>query len=360
MGVAEGIGLVCIGTLPPVFLTIFPFNLEKAATAAWLIPILNCLEFFVIAYLLLYVLRTTGGDLYAACEQLLGTVAARLVAVYYISLYFLDATLLLRQYAENTLTTALPQLDFQLALALYAFMVVLLVYAGIEPVARTCYIGLPWVVFGVLIVIVLTAPRYEFLFLAPWNGPGWDKVLLAGLSAGGVNLGALLPFFLAASFQNARTIRRVVLYGLGLSSLIRTVVSLALILHFGGAGGREKLLPYYELARLVYVTRLIQRVESFFIVLWAIVGMLSIAIDVYAGLYLLCRLFNLPALRPLIGPAVVIAALFALLPGEAFTVVTIYAQAYSSIYDIGTVAIPIVLFAAAVYRARRRSQCPSG
>ena len=359
MGLAEGIALVFTATMSPVFLSLFSFTAIHVATSAWMVPAIACFEFFVILYALLYVLKTTDGDLFSACQQLVGTVATRLIALYYICLYLLDAGLLLRQYAENTLLTALPQIDFELVIAWYLLVIILILHFGIETISRGCSVLMPFVIFGLLVVMGLAIPRYNMLYLTPWNGTGLDQTLLWGLQTCGVNLGALLPVILAASFQNARTVRNAVACGLGLSTAIRVLSYAAYTAAFDIPAGREKVLPFFELARLVYINRFFQRIEAFFIVLWSVMGMLNIAIDLYAGLYLLCRLFNLPALRPLIAPAAVIIAQLAMLPGEVITVITLYARLAAGFYNLGTVLIPLILFATALYRSRRRKPCQS-
>ncbi len=360
MGLAEGMALVFATTLVSVFLTIFPASVDAAGSAAWISPVITFIEFLVIMYLLLYVLRNTSGDLYAACQELLGATMTRIIALCYSGLYFLDAGLLLRQFAENTLLTALPRLEFELAIGLYAFMVVFLLYFGFEAVAQTCYVVLPFTVGGLLIIMILAASRYNFLNLAPWVGQGIGAVFVWSARVGGINLGALLPFIFAASFQNARTVKGAVLYGLGLSAFVRTMSFIAYTAAFGVSVSREKVLPFFDLARLVYINRFVQRIEAFFIILWTTMGMLNIAIDIYAGLYLLGRVFNLPALRPFIIPATLIIAELAMLPREITGVITFYVQMLSTVYNLGTVVIPLILFIAAVWHSRRQKTCRSG
>lgn len=360
MGLAEGMALVFSTTLVAVFLTIFPASVDVAGSAAWMGPAFTFIEFLVILYSLLYVLQHTTGDLYAACQELLGATLTRLIALCYSGLYFLDAGLLLRQFAENTLLTALPRLEFEVAIGLYAFTIVFLLYFGLEAVARTCYVVLPFTVGGLLIIMSLAASRYDFFNLTPWNGAGLGTVFAWSVRISGINLGALLPFIFATSFQNARTVKGAVLYGLGLSALVRTLSFIAYTAAFGVSVSREKVLPFFDLARLVYINRFIQRIEAFFIILWTTMGMLNIAIDIYAGLYLLGRVFNLPALRPFIIPATLVIAELAMLPREITGVITFYVQMLSTVYNLGTVVIPLVLLAAAVYHSRRKKTCRSG
>ena len=123
---------------------------------------------------------------------------------------------------------------------------------------------------------------------------------------------------------------------------------------YGVMVGREKVLPFYEIARLIYISRFVQHLEAFFIVLWTIVGMLSIALEIYVGIYLLGQLFNLPTLRPLIIPVVLVLAELSMFPGDLASVIIFQGQAEASIYTIGLFFIPALLFLAAIYRSWRR------
>jgi len=353
MGLAEGMALIFAATLAPVFLTTFPFSVDTAGPLAWSAPVISYLEFLILLYPLLYVMQHPSQDLYGACRELLGKWPTRLIAVYYISVYLLDAVLLLRQFAENTLITALPAFEFEAAIILYGIMALILLYIGIESMAQTSYVLMPFLIVGLLSILTLASSRYNFLFLTPWNGTGLLKVSLWGMRAGGINLGALLPFFLAASFQCQRTLRGAVVYGLGLSALLRTAAFVCYTAAFSTNISREKLLPFYELARLVYLSRFVQRIEAFFIIVWSVMGMINIAIDIFAALFLLCRLFDLPAMRPLMLPMVIIIAELAMLPPAVTEVVVFYVKALFSYYNIGTLVIPLILFLAALVRKWR-------
>jgi hypothetical protein len=324
-----------------------------------MLPLLNGFAGLIVSYLLLYVLKTTGGDLYTAAESLLGTAAVRLIALYFAGAYLLEAGLLLRQFADNTLLTALPRLKLDLAIGWFALLAAAILYAGIEPVARAGYLYLPFAVAGMLAILALLAPQYEPLYFTPWNGPGLGTVLVNGLRNVGVNIVIIVPFFLARSFQNARTIKSSILYGLGLSSVIKSLTMAAYLAVVGPISGRETVLPFYELARLVFVSRFVQRIEALFILLWVVMGILAIAINMYAALYILGRLFNLPAIRPLVAPVMVAVASLAMLSEDIVSALTFYLGVQTTVYSAGVVVITLVLFVASVVRNRRRKPCPA-
>lgn len=351
MGISEGLSLVVFTTVSTMFLSIWSQSIDRTTTATWMTPLVNGTVGIIILLLLLYVLKNTSVDLYSACQELLGITATRLITLYYIGVYFLEAILLLRQLAENTLLTALPELPFEIAIGWYTIAVITLVYIGIEPIARASYIILPLSGFVIIVVLLLLIPQYEFLYLTPWKGAGLDKVLFNGVMSSGINLGILIPIFLARSFQNTKTIKYSVLYGLGISVFLKTSTLTAFIAAFGTGSAREKVLPFYELSRLVYINRYIQRIESLIILLWSISGILNIAIVFYIGLYLIGRLFKLPNLKPLIIPVFIILSALAMLPNDITSVNAFHRKAYSGLYNIGVLIIPVILFAAALFHS---------
>jgi len=233
-------------------------------------------------------------------------------------------------------------------------MAVFLVYLGIEALARSAYIVFPFIIFGIVFVLIMLWPLYQPLYLTPWNGRGVSTLLSGAYKVSGIDLAITIPVIMASSFQNRRTIKHSVLYGLGISAFLKSITLVAGIAVYGVMTGREKVLPFYEVARLIYINRFVQHLEAFFIVLWSIVGMLAIALEIYVGLYLLGRLFDLPTLRPLIIPVVLVLAELSMLPGDLASVIFFHGQAEAYIYTIGLFAIPVVLFLAASYRVWRQ------
>jgi hypothetical protein len=321
-------------------------------------PLINTCTGIITLFLLLYVLNVTATDLYGACRLLVGTTITRLIILYYIAVYFLDAVLLLRQFAENTLLTALPELPFEIAIGWYTIIVVILCYIGIESTLRAGYIIMPVAFLAGLAVLAMLLPQYQILYLAPWAGPGLDKVLSAGVMSSGVNLGIIIPAFLATSFQNSKTVKYSVLYALGLSCLLKTSTLAAFIAAFGTGSAREKVLPFYELSRLVYINRYIQRIESLVILVWAVAGILNITVLVYTGIYLLGRLFNLPTLKPLIIPVLLLISGLSMIPEEITSVITFHTKLHFGLYNIGTVLIPFMLFIMAMIHALKKKKSP--
>lgn len=353
MGIAEGIGLTFMVMLPRVFLTSPADTIAAIRNIAWLAPLLNWLIALPMFYLLAWVMARHRGDLYAVSERLLGRAGAWLLAIFYATLFILDAAALLRQFAENTLLTALPATEFRIVIFWYILFAVVLVYFGIEGIARACYLLMPFVVGGVAAVILLLTPFYDAYHLVPWQGTGLLSAFQRGLALVGINIGGLLLFVLAPQFQSPATLRTALVYGGGLSAVLRTLVILCFILAFGVAQGMEKTLPFFEMSRLVYLSRYIQRIEALFIVLWVITGLLAIAINLYAALQLIARPLNLPSLRPLVPVIAIVIVNIAVIPPDLNTVVEA-GNNLDPLLSAGMIGGPLLLAAAEFVKRRRK------
>lgn len=353
MGVAEGIGLTFVVMLPRVFLTSPAVTISSVHNLAWSAPLINWVVALAMVYLLANVTARIRGDLYAVSDLLLGRVGAWALALFYTVLFILDAASLLRQFAENTLLTALPGAEFRLIIFWYILFAAVLVYFGIEGIARAAYLVMPFLVGGVAAVILLLAPFYDLYRLLPWQGAGVGVAVRRGLELAGLNLGALLLFVLAPSFQKPATMLTAAFYGGGVSALLRTLVILFFLLAFGVGDGMEKTLPFYEMSRLVYLSRYVQHIESLFIIIWVITGLLAIAIDIFVALYLVARPLGLPSIRPLVPVVAMVVVNLAVIPPDLSAVVAADSRLVL-LLSAGVYGGPLLLAAAAYLKRRRK------
>ncbi|MDD4599553.1 hypothetical protein SDC9_04070 [bioreactor metagenome] len=353
MGVAAGISLIYMITIPFVFLSTSAQTIEQGAGAAWLIPLVSGVAGIVMLVAMTYVLSKFPGDLYTVCRKLLGQVGAWIVALYYVGLFFCDSVLILRQFAENTLLTALPNIEFSVVVLLYIAVAAVVIYPGLEGVVRSNYIIMPFSISALILVVLLLIPSYNYYNLLPWQGTGLEKVIPVGLIFAGAGAGSFAIIILAPAFQSAQTMRQVAIWGLGLSTILKVVTVLGFSLTFGNEVAREKVLPFFEMARLVYLSRYIQHIEALFIILWVVAGVFALAINFYMGLYLITRLLNLPTMRPLIPIVGIFLAQIAMMPPDITTVLIWDGILISTYFNIGLYGIPTVIIAAASFKQKK-------
>jgi spore germination protein (amino acid permease) len=358
MGIAEGIGLVFFLTFTDVFLSIWSISVDRVKTAAWLTPLIGGACVLIAFFALLVVMkRFPEKDILEVAEILVGKAGCWLIGLYLSGAFFLEGMLQLRQFADNTLLTSLPNMDFSVIILFYIIVVTISLYFSIEPLARLSYIVLPFALTGLLLAGATLSPDFNLLNLTPWQGGGLTTVLPVGIILSGLGMGVMIVPILARSFQDLKTMKMAVIYGFSLSTVTRSILLLVFTLVFGVMVGREKVLPFYEMTRIINISRFLQRLESLFIILWVISGLIAITVNFFAAIYILVRLFKLPTMKPLIALVSIIVVQIIMLPPDIVTVIGLHNKAIIYIDTGAVLGVPLVLLLGLLVKRRRKSVC---
>lgn len=357
MGIAEGLALAFITSFPQVFLSIPAVFAALAGPAIWAIPIIGGIVSGSFLGIHLFLLNRYQGDLLTLSERLLGKPAAVIIGLFFFFVMFGTACLWTRQYAENTLLTALPNVEFQFVILLYAISAILLVGMGIEVVSRATYLLIPFCIVGLVLVFIGLTNQLKPLYIFPLLGSGLPSFVDPILLFVGASVPVTILLILAPSFQNIQTVRAALFLGFGGSIILRSIANGVYIMVFSAAIAAEKTLPFFEMARLVYINRFLQRLEALFILLWVIVGVLGIAACLYGALYIIARLCKLPTVKPLLLPVCLIMANIAAIPPDAGTVLDLGIILYINVFSPGLAVITLVLLAAAWVKGGGGKRC---
>ncbi len=353
-GLFEAVSFVFIVTIPRIFLPALGPILDRGGQLAWLSLLLGGLFAGLVIYMLAYVFARVPGDLHAVCRQLFGRAGACLISLFYCFIFWANAVLLLIQYAENALITALPDMDFQVVVAFFAAFAAYICFLSLGGIVRAAGFFL-WYLAGLFVLIcVLLQPYYNVYELTPWQGHGVAKALLLGIEIGSINFGVIALMVMAPSFQSLRTVRAAAFYGLGLATALKVFHVISYIMVFGLTVSAEKMLPFYEMARMVYFGPNVQHVEALLILAWVVCGLLNIAASLYVAMYILARLLDLPALRPLLPLMMLLTVGLGLLFPAADNVAKAEAMVGKA-NIVGLYVIPALLFAVTMLKARDKA-----
>ncbi|MBU2702684.1 hypothetical protein Ga0466249_003819 [Sporomusaceae bacterium BoRhaA] len=345
MGVAEGSALIFILLLPRVTLNAMTIALGQIGQITWLYVLLHGLYVVVTAGIMLYVQSKVKGDIYTMATTLFGKKVACLVLFVVLFIFFANSVLLIRQYAEYTIITALPELDLNLSVLLYALGGLFTGYLGISGVTRCSIIFMPFLIAAFLGAALMVYPFYIPYQLLPWQGYGLGHCIMQSITGSGYDFGFLAVFILAPAFQNTKTIRQSLIKGITSSVLLKSFFMVVYIMVFGVMVGSEKATPFFELVRLIYLNRFFQHVEALFIIAWVILGTLAIAGDLFITAYLVGRVLNLPIIRPIMPCLAMLMTSVALLPENIMQAVRLDKQLIY-LNDIAVYMIPLALLIA--------------
>ncbi len=287
---------------------------EVGQTGAWLIilvaSIIAGLLFLPSAALME---RFPGKSIIEVGEELVGPYFNGLLVIIFLIFCLSLPALALRQYAERVLTVSIPELPVSVAMAGMLVGSITGCYMGLEALARSSLFVLYFVGFTIILASLLTYPYWRFEHLFPLGGPGLGTIMKEGLFRSSLMYGV---FFLSVIFPSLKNpeIRRTGLGAIGIGGLAITLTMLAMLLTFDVPVLQEMSLPSYEMSRLIYLGRFLQRVESVFVPIWALNGMLHVAVGIYAGCAIITRFLKLPYNRPFLLPVSVIIYSLAFIP----------------------------------------------
>lgn len=360
LGLKEGIGLVLVATTARITLTSFSGVLSRNGQGGWLQLLINSLMGMVVLIIVYRVYKMSGckGDLIHLHQRVFGRFWGNLVSFYLWLALLANTVLLLRLYAECTIITSLPQLDLEVAVWLYIISSAISVHFGIAGMARATRIFMPILMVAVLAIAFYLYPFYIPYRIFPWLGTGLNVSILEGITGVAYNTGALAPFVIAHTFSNIKTAYQASIIGSVLSMILKIFLFFIYLLAFGVEIGSEKVLPLYELARLIYLSRYFQNIEALIILVWVVLGILAIAINFYMTLYFFCRLFKLEDAKSGLFLMTLIIGSLALLPHDLMQAVEMD-RTFILRSALFTYLLPVLLFVVQYWR-KKRSQSWAG
>lgn len=307
MGYSEVTALTMIFLGAKVFLGYPRYMAQVGATAGWLVALFSGLLaigfWLVIARLLA---RFPGQSLLAISEELLGSYLGMGVNLLFLAYLIIGSSILLRLYSEVLILTTLPEAPISSLIFLFIIPVLYVAYLGIEAIGRSNFITMPFIVIGILLVFLALFPYYTLGGIFPFLGKGLPDLFLYSLLTTTsydeiLILAILVPYF---SFDS-QALKRVGVFSLAAVIVIFTLSTLFYLMVIPYPGATESLTPFYQMTRSIVLGRYVQRVESIFVLFWALTAFFRLATGVFLGAVMMKKILHIPYYRPLL-PAVAI------------------------------------------------------
>jgi spore germination protein (amino acid permease) len=352
-GPAEAIILLAISNIARVFLPYPRLLTEIGASATWMTPLGGLVVALFGIYLMYLVLKKKPGHtIIEITEHAFGPVLGTLINLLTVVFFIAVGTLFAREFSEAILIAALPSIPISAISISYLVMGMLGAFLGIEALARTARLSYPYIFGGIVILLLALIPQWSIYNLFPLLGNGPLQVFGSGTfsTASGTEI-----IFAAVIIQSMGGVDQFRLVGyramlLGFATFIAILLVINLTFHWETMA--ENTLPFYRLARGIYLGRFLQRVESVYVIIWSVVGFIKIAVTIYGAAVALARTLKLPDYRPLLWPLVVIMFILSVLPPDLPTTVKLDAQWLRPFALIPNYLWPLLILMA--YRLKRR------
>lgn len=211
-------------------------------------------------------------------------------------------------------------------ISFFVATIVILSFLGLEGIARYSRLISYILVIGFILVIILSSQHYETRRLFPILGNGLGTTIKTGLIRSSAYGEVIIIAIFAKSMHNMKEIKKAGYTSLLISTIIVSIMLLAINLTFAYYMAEEITAAMYEMSILINYGVFFQRIEPVFLFIWSLSSLISITILFYMVLMIYCHIFNIQDKRPVIFPLAIIVFTISLLPQGVIQIITGFVQ----------------------------------
>lgn len=354
IGFLEAATLAFVLLSTKILVTYPSVMVQLGQTAAWFL-VLQTAAWAALGFLLVAALldRFPGRGLAEANAEVGGPVLGSVLNLVLVAWLVLDVAFMLRLFSETIVASLLPRTPLSVIILLAVPLTVYAGWVGLEALSRANLVLAPVlaVILPAVLVFTLNEARLDLLF--PLWGPGPAPLLQFGVTRASTMSEVVLLAVYAYALRDGGTLRRAGLWALAISAAALALAVAVYVAIFGPEGGARQPFPFYELSRMVYLGRFVQRVESFFVLFWLLGAGIRLSVYLHAAAVTMAVTLGVPYYRPLLLPLVVVALAIGMTPAD-FTI----AAAFHTVLRQWEALPAFLLPAALLLVARRRQRRP--
>lgn len=324
--------------------------IAAANNSAWLSILLSWSAGCLLLTGMLYLHRRfPKTDFIEISSKLIGKVATFVIVIILLLPYIIHMgtgiTLDVGLFMESSMMSETPIYIFTSTILI---VTVVTVMAGIEVIAQMFTLLIVTLLVFVGIVLLLSIPDYDFSNLKPLIPSKFKPVLLGAYMSFTFPYAELVLFSMLIPFvkeDEQKRIPKVMYASMTLNLIILILVTMCTILVFGPIAGDRKF-PMFELARMIEVQEIIQRIESVIGMSLIVGSYMKVTITLYVMNLILVRLFNIRDSRMFI---LIVGLIFFLNGKASFTGVRKWVEIVSYLGPIWSpfvFVLPVVLLLA--------------
>lgn len=321
IGVNQFTVLVIIFTIGSSVLVVPSGLASEAKQDAWIAAILGV----GVGLLFVWLYYTLGNfyphmTLIEYSEKILGTWLGKVVALLFLSYFFILAALLLREIGDFMTTQIMPETPIQAIHIIFLIIVIMGARLGLEVLTRAAEIFLPWVIMLFIFLVIFLFPQIEFTKVQPMLEEGLKPVLRATFTFLGLPFLELVVFLMIFPYVNKRKqASKAFLVGTCLGGGVIIIITVFSILVLGADFTARNIYPAYILAKKINVGDFLERLEAIVAGIWFITIFFKLTICFYATALGLAQTLKLKDYRPLLLPLGMLVIVFSLVASPNIT-----------------------------------------
>lgn len=335
--------------------------MESAWTAGWILSLyLGILALIVFAVIAKLYSNFDGKDILDIGEYIGGNIGRIITGLFILVLLLSIMPLILREFSENMKIISLPTTPISFVEFFFLAGILAGAYMGMEAIVRFAAIAVPIIAAGLLIIISGSSQYFDLSRITPVLGNGPIEIFGKSLTRISVYAGLISPILLYPFIKTKRNFKSVGYWSIIISTLFFTIGVLAFSLVYEYPTGTESFLPIYELARLVDYGRFFQRIESIFVLIWAMSALLHLSILMFLTVHIFAKTFSLAYRKPLIFPFAIIVFSLSLMPHNLVSAIDLETNYFRNYAWILSFLMPIVVLAIAQIKKKNTKKGARG
>lgn len=315
IGTREATAIGTIILLAKAFLPFFVFLVHEGMSATWLVVLLQIPIAVVGVLVLTWLLQRHPGRTFVEIgDELVGPAVSLffsiLIVVYLLALVGFE----LRQFSEFLLTAFLVTTPISVVAMAFLLAMAIVAWLGIDIAARLAWLFFFPFLGAMALLLAMTGNLWAVHGLFPVLGPGPGALVKTAFTTLGVGSEVVL-LAVIAPFLAVRAIRPVGLASVLIAGFVVLLIMLVALLTFPFPITRELTLSVFEVSRAIDIGRFLVRLETLFMPLWMLTGLIAMTAGLYAAAAVTARALKMPYYRPFVFPmAVLVLAVSFLFP----------------------------------------------
>jgi spore germination protein KB len=245
----------------------------------------------------------SGKSVVEHAEQLLGRWGGKAVGLMYAAFFLLLSALVLRNIGDFMTANILVQTPMLVVNMVFMVSIVYGAYLGLEVLARTGEILLPWVLGIVVLMLLLLTPDIHFARLLPVFPEGILPSVKGVYPLSGFPIGELVLFLFLFQFgKQPRKLRIYFAASMAFTVFFGILVALATVSVMGVDITARSTFAVFELAKEIHVGNFFERVEVLMGGVWIVTIFVKLALSFYGANLLTAQVFRLSGYRVTILP----------------------------------------------------------
>lgn len=345
--------ILSILIITQLFLGIPRVLIKEAGSAGWLLIIMSAIIASIGVFIIVRLIKKFPGKNFIEIAEIVwGSPGRILVAVLMSFLFLFIATILIREFAETILTTVLPRTPISIVALIFLAAMVFGAYNGLEVITRSSVLLFPFIVVGLLSILLLTATFVDLTNLFPILGTGPEKLVYHALGKTSIFIEIVFIGLISSNVNDPEKIPRQIWVSFLVSAALFVVVQLFYVSVITVDTGRKLYVPLFQMARIIYMGRFVQRIEALYIFVWFFTGALKLTLLFYGSATALSRGFKIPFYQPLLFPLALLVFALNFLPQSILTAVSLDVNILRNYGFILAFGLPALLLLTSIIRGK--------